>query len=199
MKRRKSVVVVFLLAAAMMLSVGYATLTDKLSITGGLETDPTTAMNDFDADVYFSGTSIVQDDTGNKAVSQILDGGDDAKIEALHFTVKDQVVKAKFTIANDSVDFAASIEVNAATGEDEDRDGISVENNAEHDPIFSVEWSWEEEGSNHDTAEIQPGKTKDLWVTITLDETPQENHEATFTVSYTATAVEATTATPGAE
>ena len=39
MKRRKSVVVVFLLAAAMMLSIGYAELTDVLDITGTADVD----------------------------------------------------------------------------------------------------------------------------------------------------------------
>ena len=191
MKRRKSVVVVFLLAAAMMLSVGYATLTDTLTIEGALETDTTVATAAFDDDVYFSGTSIVQDDTGNKAVSQILDGRDDAKIEARHFTAKAQVVKAKFTITNKpGNEFAASI-----VG-----DAITVTNgDAGHEPIFSADWSWAVDSPDQNTAVIQPGATKDLWVTITLLETPQENHEATFTVSYTATAVEATTATPGAE
>lgn len=184
MKRRKSVVVVFLLAAAMMLSVGYAALTDTLTIDGDLQTDTTVAMDEFDDDVYFSGTSIVQDDTGNKAVSQILDGRDDAKIEALHFTVADQVVKAKFTITNDQAnEFAASI-----VGSD-----ITVTNgDAGHNPIFSATWSWAVDSIDHTTAVLQPNESKDLWVTITLLETPQEIHEATFSVSYTATAVEVT-------
>lgn len=182
MKNRKIVVTAFLLVAVMLLGVGYAALTDTLTITGDLKTDTTVAMDEFDADVYFSGTSIVRDDTGNKAVSQILDGRDDAKIEALHFTEKDQVVEAQFTITNlDTNEFAALIE-----GVE-----VTVGNNADdHDPIFSVVWSWEQGLENNNDVTLQPGESHNLWVTITLNETPQEIHEATFSVTYTATAVE---------
>ena len=182
MKNRKIVVVAFMLIATMLLGVGYAALTDTLSIAGTLKTDITVAMDEFDSYVYFSGTSIVTDDTGNKAVSQILDGRDDAKIEALHFTAKDQVVKAMFTITNHADnEFSALI-----TG-----GNIIITNNADdHDPIFTTGWSWEE--NTVDTADVTlaPGESKNFWVTITLNETPQEIHNAEFTVSYTATAVE---------
>lgn len=182
MKNRKFVVAAFLLAAAMLLGVGYAALTDELSIVGTLKTDTTEAMGEFDADVYFSGTSIVRDDTKNQAVSQILDGRDDAKIEALHFTAKDQVVKAKFTISNDSAnEFAASIKGSQ----------VVVTNNAQdHNPIFDVVWSWNEDTVDTGDIELAPGASQDLWVTITLKETPQEIHNAEFSISYTATAVE---------
>ena len=182
MKNRKTVVVAFLLVAVMLLGVGYAALTDTLTITGSLKTDTTVAMEEFDADVYFSATSIVTDDTGNKAVSQILDGRDDAKIEALHFTEKDQVVKAKFTITNLAEnEFDAMIEGSS----------ITVTNNADdHDPIFEVVWSWAENSVDTSDVEIAHGESKDLWVTITLTETPQEVHNAEFNVSFTATAIE---------
>ena len=182
MKNRKIVVVAFLLVATMLLGVGYAALTDTLTITGALKTDTTVAMDEFDADVYFSGTSIVRDDTVNKAASQIGDGRDEATIQALHFTAKDQVVVAQFTIANDSAnEFAAIIE-----GEN-----VEVTNTADdHDPIFTVTWSWDQNSINTDDVTLQPGESKILYVTITLTETPQEIHEASFSVSYTATATE---------
>lgn len=182
MKNRRIVVVAFLLAAVLLLGVGYAALTDTLTIGGTLKTDTTVAMDEFDADVYFSATSIVRDDTGNKAVSKIEDGRDDGTIEALHFTAKDQVVVAKYTITNNTDNEFAAV-INGGT--------VTVTNTADdHDPIFSVVWSWAEGEVNTGDATLQPGDSKDLWVTITLLETPQEIHEATFTVSYTATAVE---------
>lgn len=183
MKNRNTVVVVFLLVAVMLLGVGYAALTDTLTITGNLKTDTTVAMDEFNTDVYFSAASIVQDDTGTQSVAQILEGRDDGKIEALHFTTADQVVVAKYTITNEQAnEFAASIK-----GSD-----VTITNNAhDHAPIFSAVWSWSADAVDHNDVVLQPGESQDLYITITLLETPQEIHEAEFSVSYVATAVDA--------
>ena len=181
MKNRKSILVVFLLVAAMLMSVGYAALTDELGITGDLKTDTTQSMAEFDADVYFFSANIVTDETGNQSVAQVLEGRDDAKIQALHFTEKDQVVKAKFVITNDPLDeFAAKIAGSS----------VSVSNNGGHEPIFTVTWSWQEDSIDTNDIVLKPGESQDLFVTITLKETPQEIHQAEFSVSYTATAEE---------
>ena len=185
MKNRKTVVVAFLLVAAMLLGVGYATLTDTLTITGDLGAGTSVSQTEFDTDVYFSSTNVVTDDTGNQAASQILEGRDDAKITANHFTVKDQKVVVKYVIANDSTEFDALIDPTVQQ--------VIVDNGADHDPVFSVVWEWDELGSN-DTAEatIAAGGTKDLYVTITLIETPTDDHTGTFEITYNATAVDAT-------
>jgi hypothetical protein len=184
MKNRKFIVAAFLLAAAMLLGVGYAALTDELAIAGTLKTDTTASMDEFDGDVYFSAASIIRDDTGNKSVAQILEGRDDAKIEALHFTENQQTVVAKFTITNLAEnEFAALI----------DGSSVTVTNDAvSHDPVFGVTWSWSDTVLDTNNVTLQPGESKDLWVTITLNETPQEIHNAAFTITYTANSVDKT-------
>lgn len=183
MKNRKTIITAFLLVACMLIGVGYAALTDTLTITGDLKADTSVSQTDFEDDVYFSATSVVTDDTGNKAASQILEGRDDAKITAQHFTAKNQIVKVMYTIKNDSTDFAAAITPSANT--------VTVENaDPSHNPIFKVEWSWDENSVVTGAAEIAAGASKNLWVTITLTETPIEAHTATFTVTYGVEAVD---------
>lgn len=183
MKNRKIVVVAFLLAAVMLLGVGYAALTDTLTITGDLKSDPSASQYEFDGDVYFSATSVERDDTGNQAASQILEGRDDATITAKHFSEEGQTVKVKFTITNDAGnDFAALITPSALvlTNGTEGSDH-------EHNPIFDAVWSWNESAADHASYTLQPGTSKDLWVTITVIERPTDAHTATFSVSFTAT------------
>lgn len=188
MKNRKIAVVAFLLISVMLLGVGYAELTDALEINGTVKADTSVSQTDFDDDVYFSNTSVVTDGTGNKAASQILEGRDSATITANHFTTKNQIVRVKFTIQNDSTDFNAVVTPDAAinTG------NVSVDNGGtDHDPIFTVSWAWNEEGTDRETpATIAAGQSKDLWVTIVLNETPIEEHEASFTVKFGVEAVE---------
>ena len=180
MKNRRTVVVAFLVAAVMLLGIGYAALTDTLTINGDLKSDPSASQNEFDGDIYFSATSIVQDDTGNQAASQILEGRDDAKIEAKHFSEEGQVVKVKFTITNDAEnDFAAIITPNALTL----TNGSEGTDHA-HKPIFSATWSWNESAEDTASYTLQPGESKDLWVTITVIERPTDAHTATFSVSF---------------
>ena len=190
MKNRKVVVIAFLVVAAMLMGIGYAALTDTLTITGDLKADTSVSQPEFDADIYFSSTSIVSDDTGNMAASQILEGRDDAKITAQHFTTAGQKVKVKFTIANDSTEFAARLTptaLNVTNGTE------GTEN--EHEAIFDVVWSWNENSVDQSTFDLQPGTSKDLWVTIELSVTPTEEHTANFNVQFNAEEM-APTSTP---
>ena len=186
MKNRKTVVVAFLLAAVVLLGVGYAELTDLLTVNGELAALTSTTQTEFDADVYFSATSVVTDQTGNNAASQIKEGRDDATITAKHFTIDGQVVKVKYTIVNDSTDFDAVVTPNAAV----ETGSVTVDNGAAHpDPVFTVSWSWAEDSSVTGEATITKGASKDFWVTITLVEPPMEEHNATFEVSFDVEAV----------
>ena len=185
MKNRKIVVVAFMLIAVLLMSVGFAELTDVLTIDGTAKADTTVSATEFEDDVYFSATSIIIDGTGNKAASQIKEGRDDATITADHFTTKGQVVKVKFTIANDSIDFDAMLSLTANI------DGnVALENNAEHDPVFTVTWSWAEDTVTGGATTIAASSSKDVWVTITLNETPIEAHSVSFNITYNVEAVE---------
>jgi hypothetical protein len=63
MKNRKTVVMAFLLVAVMLLSVGYAALTDVLDITGSADVNQSAAEEAFNEDIYFS--AAVANQTGN--------------------------------------------------------------------------------------------------------------------------------------
>lgn len=187
MKNRKIVVVAFMLIAVLLMSVGFAELTDVLTIDGTAKADTTVSATEFEDDVYFSATNIVTDGTGNKAASQIKEGRDAATITADHFTTKNQVVKVKFTIANDSPDFDAKLTLTAnANG------NVALDNgeNADHDPVFTVTWSWAEDAITGGETTIAAGTSKDVWVTITLNETPIEAHSVSFNITYNVEAVE---------
>ena len=187
MKNRKTVVVAFLLVAAMLLGVGYAALTDTLTITGEIGANTSASQTEFDADVYFKSTAVTKDDTGNQAASQILEGRDDAKITAQHFTVKEQIVIVEYVIANDHAEFNASVAPNVAIDGNVDLDN----DGADHDPIFTVSWKWDDAETGAAGTKLIPAKgSATLYVVIELDETPQEAHAVTFDISFTATAVE---------
>ncbi len=180
MKNRKIVLVAFMLIAVMLLGIGFAELTDTLSINGTLETDITQSQNAFDDGLYISATSIVTDDTGNKAASQINEGRDEATITAHHFTTEGQTVVVKYTIKNDCTDFTATVTPAVANA------SVTVENGEEHDPIFSVSWSWSNTETDIAAKTLAPGESQDFWVKITLDVAPDAVHSATFAISFNA-------------
>ena len=184
MKNRKTVVVAFMLVAVLLMGVGYAALTDTLTIEANLKADTSVSQEEFNNDIYFSATSVISDATGNKAASQILEGRDSATITAQHFTTKGQVVKVKFTIKNDSTEFAARLTPEFL--------GV-INSDPSHDPVFTATWSWNESTSDTSVFDLQPNDSKDLWVTITLIETPTEEHSASFTLTFTGTQVDPTT------
>ena len=92
MKNRKIVIVAFLLAAMMLLGVGYAALTDVLDITGSADVNQSAAEEAFNEDVYFSGA--VANESGNTA-SVNTDNNDKASFTAN--TLKGKGDKATFT------------------------------------------------------------------------------------------------------
>ena len=191
MKNRKIVVIAFVLAAVMLMGVGYATLTDTLKFEGVLGADPTVAQDTFDGDVYFSAGSIVEDTAGHKAVVSYEDDRDTAIVTATNFTAKEQQVVVLLTIDNIHQEFDASVEPSAGvitvnpTGETAQEEG--------HEVVFSATWYWTDStGTTNDGTDAKlinkiNGKAYIL-VTITLNETPTAAHQAEFEITLTATA-----------
>lgn len=102
MKNRKTVVVAFLLVAVMLLGVGYAALTDTLTIIGNATIDMTGAQNNFDEKIYFSDADILHQGTGNKTNDQASFTADDATYQIHSLATKDEYATLKFEITNDS-------------------------------------------------------------------------------------------------
>ena len=191
MKNRKIIVIAFVLAAVMLMGVGYAVLTDTLKFGGVLGADHTVAQNTFDGDIYFSSGSIVNDTAGHKAIISYEDDRDTAIITATNFTAKEQQVVVLLTIDNIHQEFDAYVTPSAdvisvnPTGEAAQEEG--------HGVVFSATWHWTDStGTTNDGTDARlinkiDGKAYIL-VTITLNETPTAAHQAEFEITLTATA-----------
>lgn len=102
MKNRKTVVVAFLLVAVMLLGVGYAALTDTLTIVGNATIDMTGAQSNFDEKIYFSDAAVLTHGTGNASGDQAAYTADDATYQLHSLATKGESASLKFEITNDS-------------------------------------------------------------------------------------------------
>ena len=169
MKNRNTIVVAFLLAAVMLLGVGYAALSDTLDITGSADVNQSAAEEAFNEDVYF--TAAVANETGNTA-SINADNNDKASFTAATLKGKGDKVTFTFTIANDG-DVAATVtpKLNATVGN----------TNPEY---FSITSDW-------DGAEKTLGAHSTLTYTVTVEllKTPTVTISGSFLVELTAVSV----------
>lgn len=171
MKNRKTVIVAFLLAAVMLLGVGYAALTDVLDITGSADVNQSAAEESFNEDIYFSHADANQ--TGNTA-SVNADNNDKASFTANTLKGKGDKVSFTFTIKN-AGDVAAKItpKLNAALGNTQPE-------------YFEVTSDW-----NGLPKDLAAGAEITYTITIELIKTPTETIGASFLVELTAVSVEA--------
>ena len=171
MKNRKFVVAAFLLAAAMLLGVGYAALTDTLDITGSADVNQSAAEEAFNEDVFF--TAAVANQTGNTA-SINADNNDKASFTAKTLKGKGDKVTFTFTIKNDG-DVAATVtpKLNATLGN----------TNTEY---FAVSSDWSGESKT-----LAAGGELTYTLTVELLKTPTETIGGSFLVELTAVSVEA--------
>ncbi len=171
MKNRKTVVVAFLLVAAMLLGVGYAALTDTLNIQGDFEVSQANAENAFDDDVYFSAVS-----TGDGYTAAIAsDDNDKGTFKVTGLEGEDDTISITYTIKNDN-DFAVSVVIDP------------VNTNTTNTEYFECS------SDKGDTAfTIDANSTKDVVITVRLKKTPvlAENQtvSGTFVVEYDVTSI----------
>ena len=177
MKNRKFVVVAFLLVAVLLLGVGYAALTDTLTIIGNAHIDLDQANVVFDEKVYFSASEATSS-TGTGTIADVADHtADDATFTANKLAVKDEQSVFTFTIKNDS-NVDADISVNAKKLSGADNPSNSNEQK------FTVTYSYP------DGMTIAAGGTIRVVVTVTVKEAITEATSATFGIELTATTVD---------
>lgn len=166
MKQRKTVIVAFLLAAVLLLGVGYAALSDTLDITGSADVNQSAAEEAFNEDIYFSKADANQE--GNTA-SINADNNDKASFTAKTLKGKGDKVTFTFTIKNDG-DVAATVtpKLNAATGNT-------------NPTYFSIESDWDGAAK---TLAAQSEIT--YTVTVELLKTPTETIAGSFLIELTA-------------
>ena len=169
MKRRKNLIIAFLLISSLVLSIGYAALNDTLVINGTADIKEEAAEEAFNDDIYFS--DAVANQVGN--VASVADGDPDmASFTAS--TLKGQGDKATFTftIQNDgdlSADITPSIEAGSA--------GNS------HPDYFAISSDW-----NGATKTLEAGEEITYTITIELLQTPTDTLTGEFRVKLDATA-----------
>ena len=172
MKNRKIVVVAFLLVSVLLLGVGYAALTDTLTINGSANVAADDVADAFDSNIYFSkvisgdGCNAVIDPNDNDKGTITVNSG------ALK-AVGDEVI-ATYTIKSDS-----DLDVSIAKP-------IITNTNSEH---FEVSHSWAVDQT------LESGKTIDVTITIKLiktDDSIQEGQtsDCEFTITFNPTSIE---------
>lgn len=133
MKNRRLVIGAFLMVAVLSLGVGFAALSDTLSVGGNVAYNPEAAADEFNADVYFVSPAV---DTGASTcektdsiqVAVAADGADandklTITVGEDAFTSAGQVAVIKVTVQNDSTD-AVSVSLDTAAANTMDIEGV---------------------------------------------------------------------------
>ena len=165
MKNRKRIVVAFLLVAVMLMSVGYAALTDVLDITGSADVNKSAAEDAYNEDIYFS--AAVANEIGNTA-SVNQDNNDKASFTANTLKGKDDTATFTFTIENDG-DLDATVTP-------------SISSNT-NDTYFAISSDW-----NGQPKTLVAGHSLTYTVTVKLLETPTDTISGSFIIELTAVA-----------
>lgn len=173
MKNRKTVVVAFLLVAAMLLGVGYAALADELELDGSVSVKVEDVSEAFEADIYFS--KVISGDGCNATIHDAADGDED---DGGTITVNTGALKevngeviATYTIKNDN-DLAVTITKPTVAN------GLLTNSNTEY---FDVHVNWA-----NDTMTLAANSTIDVVVTVKLIKTPTTEQSATFHIDFNA-------------
>lgn len=180
MKKRRSVVIAFLLIAALVMGIGYAALTDVLDITGSADISKQAAEGEFNLDIYFTkavaneNSTPTTDGTPYNTASVNADNNDKASFSA-------NTLKG----AGDTATFTFSI-VNVGDVDAKITPKITTNTQAEY---FEITSDW-----NGATKDLPANTTADApltyTVTVKLLKTPTETLSGSFLIELTATSVD---------
>ena len=178
MKNRKKIIVAFMLCAVMLLGIGYAALTDNLTITGEATVKAEAAQNQWEQDIYFlsataptvGGTPATTGTSGIADTAAVgTSNNDSASFEVKSLIRKGEKATFVFTIKNDgNTEYDANITVDS---------GYPTNTN---ETYFDVTY-------DYGTSIVPVGGTLDITVTVELINDPVENLTAAFTLNLTAT------------
>ena len=178
MKNRKTVIVAFLLAAVMLLGIGYAALTDTLVILGNAHIDLDTTSRLFDAKVYFSDAKVTESNGSGTTEDVASYSMDDATYTANKLATIGEYSKFTFTITNDS---NADATITIA---DSKLSGVANPSNSNTD-FFKVEYEYPDGKTI-----TKNGGTITVVVTVTVLKVPTTATSGTFGMELTATDAE---------
>lgn len=198
MKNKRNVLIAFILICCLCLSIGYAALTDTLIINGSASATAADDNNDqdgsdtleeaFDDNLGFTAVvqangntenvSLKNGDTAVTTTQSTFTMTDEVTFSASGFAKKGDMAVITYTITNNHPDLSASVVVPVLTA-----DGT---NNFSSE-YFSVTNDWT--AAKVVTAN---GGTQTVTVTVEMIKTPVEDKSVSFKLTFTATAVEAT-------
>lgn len=167
MKKRRTVIVAFLLLAVMTIGIGYAAIVDTLDITG---TADLSTSNAFDANIFFS-NAVADGQTGNTAKVND-DNNDKASFSAASMIKEGDTAVFTFTIQNDN-NRDAKITMKTHSNTD--------------DTHFGIAMTWEGGEDAYGTGAeltVAAGQSAEVTVTITLVSLPS-NYTAGQVLSAT--------------
>ena len=191
MKNRKRIVVAFLLCAMLLISVGFAAVTNVLDIQGSATVSATVAEEEFNEDIYFTGvvSPVDQDIVGNYGDSGVTKYGYTANIntnnnDKAQFTVnslanKNDSVTITYQIANDS-QHTATVSLKTITNTNGTTQGASGTGDFDFDFYFGT--------SGTKTVDIEAGQKATVSVTVKLLNQLTSASSASFVIELSATA-----------
>ncbi len=191
MKNRRIAICAFVLIAAMVVGIGYASLTDTLAVTGDLEMSQSSIQVALDEDVYFTGVEISIADSNGTALtpttglSASVSSNDPDKIT---FSAKNV-----FTGIGDTVTIVATITnagTNAALPAKLSDPKVTAENGQNYFEGVSKTYSASSDtGADVQQSGLPVGETCTLTIVFKVKAIPTVDVEhVTVTYSVTATA-----------
>ena len=189
MKNRKTVVVAFLLVATLLLGVGYAALTDTLTIAGQANITTGKAEEALNEDVFFY-SAAPADTTGTSGVADtasVLNDNDRASFTVNSLALGGETATFTFVVHNKS-----NHDVTLSTPNVSIRDLIEngEDVDSDNDNVFTVTTSWASTTLPAATDAENPG-TATLTVTVKLlneGTNPEYAITGYFDINFTATA-----------
>ena len=179
MKNRRIVIIAFVLVAALALGVGYANLSDTLTIAGQANVKTDAASAEFAADVYFKTAEA----TTSGDTASILTDKNRASFTVNSLSLKGQTATFTFVIANES-NHDATVKVTSISIKDTISDGEDADDN---DNLFKVTTDVPVVGvalaaATDPTQPQDTAGTATIVVTVELDTEPTNPITGTFDI-----------------
>lgn len=177
MKNRKTVIVAFLLVAALLLGVGYAAVTNVLDIQGSVNVSQEAAEKEFNEDVYFEG--VVVDGAPVQTVEAAANKGYTANINANNND------KAQFTVTSIQSTGDEQAITYRIKNESEHPVDVSLKTSTSTNDKFSISYYFETVGTT--TTTIASNSTVDVTVVVSLDDQLDGADSSSFIIELNAT------------
>ena len=184
MKNRKTIIVAFMLLACMLLGVGYAALTDTLTIAGQANVTTGESSDEFKEDIYFKSANATAPDTAT-----VLTDNNRASFTVNSLSLDGDTATFTFVIANES-EHEATVAITATTIRDLIADGADSE--LDDDNVFTVTPSWTSTtiAAATDPADPATAGTTTLTLVVELNGNPTNAVTGYFDITITATTVD---------